>query len=75
MKEFSKTKVETLMTHENLWYDDIGVGGKCACLNYNLLGICNNANRPYQQTKANPKGEMIKAIKVKLDTAIASYVK
>ena len=51
------------------------MGNKGACLNYNLMGICSDANCSYQHTKENLTAERINAIKSKLDPVIASYVK
>ena len=63
------------MNYSNLWYDEIRVGNKGECLNYNLLGVWNDANCSYQHTKANPAAESIKVVKAKIETSIASYVK
>ena len=75
MKEFPKTTEKPLMNHVNLRYDKIKEGNKGACLDYNLIGICNDANCSYQHTKTNPTAERINAVKAKLYTAIASHVK
>ena len=75
MAEFLQTTSEALMNHANLRVDEIRVGNKGACLNYNLLDICNEANCSYRHTKANTTAERIKAVKAKLEPAITSYVK
>jgi hypothetical protein len=62
------------MSHSNLRYDDIRVGNKGVCLNFNLLGICNDPNCSYRHTKANPTDERIKAVKNKLEPAIQAYI-
>ena len=63
------------MNYSNLWYDEIRVGNKGGFLNYNLLGVWNDANCSYQHTEANPASERIKVVKAELDTSITSYVK
>ena len=44
MTESPNTTAEAIMDHANLQYDEIRVVNKGVCLNYNLLGICNDAN-------------------------------
>ena len=63
------------MNHSNLRYDEKRVGNKGVCLNYNILGICNEENCSYQHTKSNPTAEIINGVKAKLEPAIASYIK
>ena len=75
MTEFLQTTSESLMNHANLRCDEIRVRGEGACLNYNLLDICNEAKCSYRHTRANSTAEIIKAVKAKLEPAIASYAK
>ena len=42
MTKSPNTTSEAIMNHSNLQYDEIRVGNKGACLNYNLIGICRN---------------------------------
>ena len=72
MTEFLQTTAEPLMNHANLRCNEIRVREKGACLNYNLLDICNEANCSYRHTKSNPTAEIIKAVKAKIEPAIAS---
>jgi hypothetical protein len=74
MAKFPKATAESLMSHANLRYEDIRVGNKGACLNFNLLGICSDPNCSYRHTKAKPTDERIKAVKGKLEPAIESYI-
>lgn len=62
------------MSHANLKYEDIRVGNKGACLNFNLLGVCNDAGCSYRHTLARPAEDRIKAMKNKLQLAIQSYI-
>jgi hypothetical protein len=76
MAKFPKATAEALMSHVNLRYEDIRVGNKGACLNFNLLGICNDPNCSYRHIKApHPTDEIIKLVKNKLAPAISSYIK
>jgi hypothetical protein len=74
MKQFPKATAEALMSHGNLRYEDIRVGNKGACLNYNILGICNDPSCSYRHTKAKPTDDRIKAVKTKLEPAIQAYI-
>ena len=74
MAKFPKATAEALMSHANLKYDDIRVGNKGACLNFNLLGICNDPNCSYRHTQAKPTDERIKVVHGKLEPAIQSYI-
>ena len=60
------------MSHANLKYEDTRVGNNGACLNYNLVGICSKPNCSYRHTKVKPTDERIKAVKIKLESDIAS---
>ena len=44
MTEFPKKTEKDLMNHANLQYNERSMVIKGACLNYNILGICNEAN-------------------------------
>jgi hypothetical protein len=74
MDKFPTATAEALMSHTNLRYEDIRVGNKGACLNFNLLGICSNPNCSYRHTQAKPTDERIKAVKDKLAPAIQAYI-
>ena len=39
LSKFPHATTKALMAHGDLRYDDIRIGNKGACLNYNLLGI------------------------------------
>jgi hypothetical protein len=74
MAKFPKATAEALMSHANLKYEDIRVGNKGACLNFNLLGICKDPNCSYRHTKANPTDERIKVVREKLEPAIQAFI-
>ena len=74
MVKFPKVTAEALMSHSNLMYEDIRVGNKGGCLNFNLLGICNDPNCSYRHTKANPTEERIKVVQNKLEPAFQAYI-
>jgi hypothetical protein len=74
MTKFLKVMTGALMTHSSLKYEDIRVGNKGACLNFNLLGICSNEKCTYWHTHARPSEDRIKAVKNKLEPAIQAFV-
>jgi hypothetical protein len=74
MDKFPTATTEALMSHGNLKYEDIRVGNKGACLNYNLLGICKDPNCTYRHTLARPTDDRIKAVRGKLEPAIQAYI-
>jgi hypothetical protein len=72
--KFPNATAEALMAHGDLRYDDIRVGNKGACLNFNLLGICKDRNCSYRHAKAKPTAERIKVVTEKLKPAISSFM-
>jgi hypothetical protein len=74
MEKFPKATAEALMSHANLKYDDIRVGNKGACLNFNLLGVCSDPGCSYRHTQARPTEERIKLVRTKLQPAIQAYI-
>ena len=74
MSKFPKGLTDALMTHSSLKYEDIRVGNKGACLNFNLLGICSNEKCTYRNTHARPSEDRIKAVKNKLKPAIQAFI-
>jgi hypothetical protein len=74
MVKFPKATAAALMSHANLKYEDIRVGNNGACLNFNLLGICNDPNCSYRHTKAKPTDERIQLVRDKLEPAIQAYM-
>ena len=75
MTKFPKTTAESITNHAKLRYDEIRVGNKGSCLNYNLILICHNANCYYQHTNATTTPERIKVVKENLHPTISSYIK
>jgi hypothetical protein len=71
---FPKATMNDIMSHGSLKYEDIRVGNKGACLNFNLLGVCNNKSCTYQHSKANPTDERVKAVTKKLGPAIQGFI-
>jgi hypothetical protein len=49
VEKFSHATTEALMAHGDLRYDDIRIGNKGACLNYNLCGVCNDKACSYRR--------------------------
>jgi hypothetical protein len=74
MTQFPKVTTDALMTHSSLKYEDIRVGNKGACLNFNLLGICSDSNCTYRHTQARPTEDRIKAVRDKLEPTIQAYI-
>jgi hypothetical protein len=74
LEKFPHATAEALMAHSDLRYDDIRIGNKGACLNYNLLGICKDRSCSYRHSKAQPTPERIKAVTKKLKTAVDSFI-
>jgi hypothetical protein len=68
------TTTKALMAHSNLRYDEIRVGNKGVCLNYNLFGVCRDKSCSYRHTKAKPTQERINAVANKLKPAIQSFM-
>jgi hypothetical protein len=69
-----KVTTDALLTHFSLKYEDIQVGNKGACLNFNLLGICSDSNCTYRHNQARPTEDRIKAVRDKLEPAIPAYI-
>jgi hypothetical protein len=74
LEKFPHATAEALMAHSDLRYDDIRIGNKGACLNYNLLGICKDRGCSYRHSKAQPTPERIKAVTGKLKAAVDSFI-
>jgi hypothetical protein len=47
LEKFPNATAQELMAHGDLQYEDIRVGNKGACLNYNLLGVCSDQTCTY----------------------------
>ena len=74
LDKFPNATTEALMAHGDLRYDDIRVGNKGACLNYNLFGACKDRTCAYRHTKAKPTADRIKFVTEKLKPAIQSFI-
>ena len=74
MTKLPKVTARSLMSHANLKDEDIRVVNNGACLDFNLLGIYSEHNYSYRHKKSNSTNDRIKAVKTKLESAIASYV-
>jgi hypothetical protein len=70
VEKFPHATTEALMAHGDLQYDDIRIGNKDTCLNYNLFGVCKDKTCSYCHAKAKPTAERIKAVADKLKPAI-----
>jgi hypothetical protein len=74
MTQFPNATAEAIMAHSDLRYDDIRVGNKGACLNYNLLGLCSDRSCTYRHSKAKPTEERTRSVATKLKPAIAAFM-
>ena len=74
MAKSSKATAWSLTSHANLKYEDITVGNYRAFLNYSLLVICSEPNCSNKHTKAKATDERIKAVKIKMESVIVSYI-
>jgi hypothetical protein len=74
MEKFPNVTANSLMSHGQLSFDDIRVGNKGACLNYNLLGICADPKCSYRHSRAKPTAERIKAVVSTLGPAVQAYI-
>jgi hypothetical protein len=74
LQKFPNATAEALMAHGDLRYDDIRIGNKGACLNYNLLGICKDRTCLYRHSRAQPTPERIKAVTDKLKPAVQQFM-
>jgi hypothetical protein len=73
-EKFPNVTTTALMSHGQLSFDDIWVGNKGACLNYNLLGICSDPKCSYRHARAKPTAERIKAVVSTLGPAVQAYL-
>jgi hypothetical protein len=62
------------MAHGDLRYDDIRIGNKGACLNYNLFGVCKDKACSYRHARAKPSADRIKTVADKLKPAVQSFM-
>jgi hypothetical protein len=74
MDKFPQATANALMAHGSLNFEDIRVGNKGACLNYNLLGICSDPKCSYRHSRAKPTPERIKQVVEALKPTIQSYL-
>jgi hypothetical protein len=74
LEKFPNATAQELMAHGELRYDDIRVGNKGACLNYNLFGVCKDKACSYRHSKAKPTQERAKSVASKLQPAIQSFM-
>jgi hypothetical protein len=74
VQQHPQITANTLMSHGSLTFEDIRVGNKGACLNYNLLGICSDPKCSYRHSRAKPTPERIKAVVDILRPAVQSYL-
>jgi hypothetical protein len=74
MTKFPNSTADAIMAHSDLRYDDIRIGNKGACLNYNLLGQCPDQSCTYRHSRAQPSEERAKLVAEKLKPAIANFM-
>jgi hypothetical protein len=74
VEKFPHATTEALMAHGDLRYNDICIGNKGACLNYNLFGVCNDKACSYCHARAKPTADIIKAVADKLKPPIQSFM-
>jgi hypothetical protein len=74
LEQFPNVTTTALMSHGQLGFEDIRVGNKGACLNYNLLGICSDPKCSYRHSRAKPTAERIKAVVSSLGPAVQAYL-
>jgi hypothetical protein len=74
MQKFPKATADALMAHADLRYDDIRIGNKGACLNFNLLGACADKNCTYRHSQAKPTAERARSVADRLKPAIESFI-
>jgi hypothetical protein len=74
MEKFPSVTTGALMSHGQLNFEDIRVGNKGACLNYNLLGVCTDAKCSYRHTRAKPTPERIRMVVNVLKPAVEAYI-
>ena len=74
MGKFPNATANSLMSHGQLAFEDIRIGNKGACLNYNLLGSCTDRTCTYRHSRAKPTAERIKAVASVLRPAVQAYL-
>jgi hypothetical protein len=74
LEKFPNATAQELMAHGDLRYEDIRVGNKGACLNYNLLGMCSDQKCTYRHTKAKRTQERVQSVTSKLQPAIQNFM-
>ncbi len=74
LDKFPKATMNDIMNLGSLRYEDIRIGNKGACLNYNMLGVCNDKSCTYRHSKANPTEDRVKAVASKLGPAIQVFM-
>jgi hypothetical protein len=74
LEKSPQTTMNDIMSHGSLRYEYICMGNKGVCLNFNMLGVCNDKSCTYQHVKANPMDELIKAAAIKLGPAIQGFI-
>ena len=74
LQKFPNATTEALMAHGDLRYDDIRIGNKGACLNYNLLGVCKDRSCSYRHSRAQPTPERVKTVVEKLTPAVKQFM-
>jgi hypothetical protein len=74
MTKFPNSTADAIMAHSDLRYEDIRIGNKGACLNYNLLGQSPDQGCTYRHSRAQPSEERAKLVAEKLKPAIANFM-
>jgi hypothetical protein len=74
VQKYPKITANALMSHSLLTYEDIHVGNKGACLNYNLVGLCSDPKCNYRHARAKPTPDPIKAVVDILRQAVQSHL-
>jgi hypothetical protein len=74
MEQFPNATTGSLMSHGQLNFEDIRVGNKGACLNYNLLGVCSDPKCSYRHARAKPTTERIRTVVNMLKPAVEAYI-
>ena len=74
MNKFPNMTTGALMSHGQLTFEDIRVGNKGACLNYNLLGVCTDQKCSYRHARAKPTAERVRSVVNMLKPAVEAYI-
>ena len=74
LEKIPNVTANSLMSHGQLAFEDIWVGNKGACLNYNLLGICSNKKCSYRHARAKPTPKGVRAVVSTLWPAVEAYI-